>query len=125
MFHAPNCIARLELHHDRPRPAQTDIRKNLRVPRLRFALALAYLREGAEVAFAPTGPGLGGSPLCRQRPESARIDEFPPAVLDGPAGEHRLSVYSAGGPGHRTFGRRIVCQEPALLRPGKHRQTGG
>ena len=37
---------------------------------------------------------------------------------------HRLPVHSPRGPGHRALGRRIVRQEPDLLRSREHREAG-
>ena len=40
-----------------------------------------------------------------------------------PARRHRLRLDPAGRPGHRALGGRVLRQEPALLRPGEHRQA--
>ena len=52
------------------------------------------------------------------------LNQPQPDVSSGPPGWHRLPFHPAGGSGHRTFRRRELREEPALLRSREHREAG-
>src|ERR671930_2708448 len=81
--------------------------------------AAAYTRVHDDPArpATPPRPGLRRSGRHPERPPRPGSALTAYALLERPPGRHRVSVDSAGRPGDRALGRRVVRQESGVLRP--------
>ena len=82
------------------------------------------MQDRVEGTASPAGTGFRRPDLVALEPQQPGARQHPAAVLDRPAERHRLSVHPPGGPGDRALGRRLVREEPDLLRLREHREAG-
>ena len=100
-------------------------RHHYRVPRRSSRIAfIPRLPDHSPEIPAPAGTGLSRHDLFPDRPPHSRATLHGRPFRPRPPGRHRLHVDPAGGSGHRTLGRGLICPQSDLFRSGKHRQTG-